>query len=80
MNSAKTEVAQEIKTQTHLEDIGETYFEHMGHAWSFSWCMLKTSFKTFLHGIFPETFKTAGSDCIRRLHDCMVVNRKNLSK
>lgn len=80
MNSAKTETADRTSTKSHLEDIEETYFQHFGHAMSFSFCMFKTGFACMVHAFFPELFKTTGSDRIRKLYDCMVVNRRNLSK
>lgn len=80
MNTAKTGTLDKSRTKSHLEDVGETYFEHFGHAVSFSWCMFKTGFAVLIHAVFPETFKTTGSDAVNRLYDCMVKNRRTLSK
>lgn len=80
MNSAKTEAITKVQAKSHLEDIEETYFRHFGHAMSFSFCMFKTGLACMVHAVFPELFKTTGSDRIQKLYDCMVVNRRNLSK
>jgi len=78
VNSAKTETAETVRTKTHLEEVGEGYFEHMGHAFSFSRRMIGAGFCCFIHGLFPNAFKKTGSNCIAVLHDEMVVNRMNL--
>lgn len=80
MSSAKTAVVTKVSTKSHLEDIEETWFQHFGHAMSFSLRMFGTGFCCMVHAFFPELFKTTGSDSIRVLHDRMVVNRRNLSK
>jgi hypothetical protein len=64
----------------HLEEVGETYFEHGRHALSFSFFMLLGSVACFVHALFPFLFEKTGSGLIERLYDKMVINRKNLSK
>ncbi len=59
----------------HPASVNETYFEHMGQAFSFGFPMLVASFACILHGLFPFLFTSTGSQCIARLHDRMVVNR-----
>ena len=78
MNTTKSDVLTEAPAQPHLEEIGEGYFEHMGFAFSFSRRMIVAGFFCFLHGLFPNTFRKTGSNCIAILHDEMVVNRANL--
>ena len=78
MNHAKSETAEGIRAKSHLEEAGESYFQHMGFALSFSLKMFKAGFCVLVHAVFPELFKKTGSDCIATLHDQMVVNRKNL--
>ena len=62
----------------HLDDVGETYFEHLTHAAGFAVAMLGGGIACLLHALLPFAFETTGSDCIRRLHDRMVINRRNL--
>ena len=47
----------------HLDDVGETYCQHLRHALSFALAMLGG----------------AVACLVRRLHDRMVVNRRNLT-
>ena len=63
----------------HLEDIGESYVEHGRHAMSFAVAMLGGAIACFLHAVFPFLFERTSSECIRCLHDRMVVNRRHLS-
>jgi len=63
----------------HLESVEETYLQHLRHALSFSVAMFAGSIACGIHALLPFLFVTTGSDCIRRLHDKMVVNRKNLT-
>lgn len=63
----------------HLKSVDETYFQHMRHALSFTLTMLVTAVACFIHAFLPFLFKSSGSDTILRLHDRMVINRKNLS-
>ncbi|MDH3691872.1 MAG: DUF6356 family protein [Gammaproteobacteria bacterium] len=63
----------------HLDDVGETYFQHLGHAMSFARAMFLGSLACFLHALFPFLFEKTGSGCISRLYDKMVINRRNLT-
>lgn len=63
----------------HPNTVGESYFEHMGQALSFSSEMLIGSFACLMHGFFPFLFEKTGSKAITRLHDRMVVNRDRRS-
>jgi hypothetical protein len=78
MNHTKSPTAEGVRAKSHLEEIEESYFQHMGFAFSFSRRMIGAGFCCFIHGIFPDTFKKTGSSCIAILHDEMVVNRHNL--
>lgn len=69
-NSAMTRSAQ------HLDEVNETYFEHMGNAMSFAGHMLIGAFACAIHAVAPALFESAGSDRIRFLHERMVVMRK----
>jgi len=78
MNTSKSEALTRVAVKSHLGEIGEGYFEHMGRAFSFSRRMIGAGFCCLIHGLFPNTFKKTGSNCIAILHDEMVVNRANL--
>lgn len=78
MNTTKSEALVGAPAKSHLQENGEGYFEHMGHAFSFSRRMIGAGVGCFLHGIFPNYFCKTGSSCIEVLHDEMVINRANL--
>ncbi len=59
----------------HPATVGESYFEHMGTAFSFAGPMLLAGLACALHGIFPFLFRTTGSRTIAGLHDRMVTHR-----
>lgn len=59
----------------HPETVGESYFEHMGQAFSFGSSMLLSGIACLLHGFFPFLFVKTGSEAITKLHDRMVLNR-----
>ena len=63
----------------HLDEVGETYFEHAGHAASFSIAMIKGGLACLVHAALPFLFERTGSDIIRDLHDQMVENRSALT-
>jgi len=59
----------------HPASVGESYFQHMGMAFSFGAKMVCTGAACLLHGLFPFLFVRTGSSCIEDLHDRMVANR-----
>ncbi|MGO1120090.1 DUF6356 family protein [Rhodovibrionaceae bacterium A322] len=59
----------------HPQSVGESYFEHMGMAFSFGSRMFVTSLACLLHGFFPFLFVKTGSNLINTLHGEMVTNR-----
>ena len=63
----------------HLQDVGESYFQHGRHAAGFAGLMFLGSLACLGHALFPFLFQRTGSDVIRRLHDRMVVNRHRLT-
>ncbi|MEO1252018.1 MAG: DUF6356 family protein [Pseudomonadota bacterium] len=63
----------------HPESVGETYTQHMGMAFSFGARLIFAGFACLVHGLFPFLFTTTGKDCIRRLHDDMVLHRDRRS-
>lgn len=61
----------------HLDAVGETYLEHMGHAFGFGLRMVIGGLACLLHGLLPNFCVTTGSRTIKGLHDRMVVNRNH---
>lgn len=59
----------------HPASVNETYLEHLGSAWSFSFRMIGAGIACFLHGLLPFLFCTTGSSTIRQLHERMVTSR-----
>jgi hypothetical protein len=59
----------------HPRSVGETYFGHMGSAFSFGWRMLIAGIACLLHGLFPFLFVKTGSTTVRHLHDEMITHR-----
>jgi len=63
----------------HLDEVGETYFQHFGHAMHFAAVMVVGAVACCVHAIFPFLLQNTGSQCIETLYDRMVVNRKHLT-
>lgn len=63
----------------HLDSVGESYWQHAGHALGFAVRMFLGSLACLAHALFPFLFERTGSDVIRGLHDRMVVNRHKLT-
>jgi hypothetical protein len=59
----------------HPASVNETYFQHMGSAFSFGGSMLVGAFACFVHGLFPWLCLRRASDTIRTLHHRMVTHR-----
>jgi len=59
----------------HPSSVGETYWQHLGTAWGFSWRMMLASLACLIHALLPFLFVKTGSRSITELHDRMVVNR-----
>lgn len=64
----------------HLNEVDETYFEHLQHALSFALAMLWGAACCVVHAFLPFLCEKSGSRIISRLHERMVVNRKGLGK
>ena len=52
----------------HPREVGETYFEHMGHASWFGVRMIAGGIACLIHGIFPFLCVKTGSRTMDRLH------------
>ena len=60
----------------HPATVGETYFEHLGMAFSFGAKMVTCGIACLLHGIFPFLFVKTGSAAVDELHVRMVTKRR----
>ncbi len=60
----------------HLDEVNESYFEHMGNAMSFAGHMLTGALGCAIHAIAPGLFRSTGSSRIEYLHERMVVMRR----
>ena len=59
----------------HPASVGESYFQHMGCAFSFGASMLIGGVACLLHGLLPFAFTKSGSRRIEVLHRRMVTHR-----
>jgi len=48
----------------HLTSINQTYFEHLSHAWGYSYESFKAGILLLIHGALPTFFVTEGGNCI----------------
>ena len=56
------------KSNKHLEEVKETYFEHMRNAFKISLGMIGSGLKGFIHALIPGLFTTAASNRIKKLY------------
>jgi len=59
----------------HPASVGESYFQHMAAALSFTANMALATVVCLIHAFLPFLFVKTGSGIINRLHDRMVLNR-----
>ena len=59
------------KSNDHLKEAKETYFEHMKNAFKISFGMIGGGFKGLVHALVPGIFTTSASDKIKKLHTCL---------
>ncbi|MFT6098126.1 MAG: hypothetical protein ACJAYF_000662 [Arenicella sp.] len=59
----------------HPESVGESYFQHLITASSFSARLVWAGLACFLHGLFPFLCAKTGSGIINQLHSSMLVHR-----
>ena len=64
----------------HPKSVGESYFEHLYHAFSFSLLLLTLSPKAFIHAILPFLYITTVSDKIKSLSEDMQRRRNKGGK
>lgn len=63
----------------HLEEVDETYGEHMVHAGGYGVSLLVAGLACLIHAILPFAFERTGSDCIRKLHARMAARGRMAS-
>lgn len=59
------------KSRAHLENVEETYCEHMFRAFGYGFKMIGGGFAAILHAICPAVFETTASRTVARLHEEM---------
>ena len=59
----------------HLDEVGESYWEHMFKAAGFAVAMLVGGLACLVHAVLPFLFVRTGSTRVRHLHETMVENR-----
>ena len=59
----------------HPESVGESYFQHMASAASFSVRLFTGAICCLVHAIFPFMCERTASSIIAELHDRMIANR-----
>lgn len=52
----------------HPHAAGETYFEHLGFAWSVAGVLLRAALAAFLHGGVPSIHTRTAGEAISRLY------------
>ena len=60
----------------HLDEVGETYFEHLSIAFRIGFRMLAGGLACLVHGLLPFVFVRTGSNTIKRL--CEFVEKRKL--
>jgi hypothetical protein len=60
----------------HPRSVGETYFEHMRAAFSFSAALFVAALACAVHALAPALHTRTGSRAVTRLHDRMVSARR----
>jgi hypothetical protein len=63
----------------HLDEVGESYPEHLGHAAGFGFRMIGGGLACLIHAVCPMLFAETGSRTVRRLHGtlCKRADRPN---
>ena len=59
----------------HLEEIGETWWQHCRFALRFAFVMFLTSVLLVVHAFFPNAFKSVGNDVVRHMHAILEARR-----
>jgi len=57
-----------VRINQHLEEVGETYGEHMMHAGSYGVTLVAAGLACLVHAALPFLFERTGSAAIKSLH------------
>jgi hypothetical protein len=63
----------------HLDDVKQTYFEHLNDTLNYSITSFYAGIIFALHGIFPDLFVFTGSFTIAKLNNILVEKKKKLN-
>ena len=61
-------------SQKHLNEVNETYLQHMRIAFKIGLTMLVTGFFCLIHGLIPSLFKKTGSNQIAKMYEMVSRN------
>ena len=61
-------------SQKHLNEVNETYLQHMRIAFKIAFTMLVTGFFCFIHGLIPGLFKKTGGNQIAKMYEMVSRN------
>ncbi len=61
-------------SQEHLNEVNETYFQHMRVAFKIGFIMLVTGVFCLVHGLIPSLFKKTGSKQIAKMYEMVSRN------
>lgn len=64
----------------HPHEVGETYWQHFGCAFSYFLLFAKMSFQCLIHAFVPSAFNGRISEALRKLHCDMIENRIDREK
>lgn len=60
----------------HLQDIGESYWDHFKFAIRIAFVLFLTSLVLVAHAFFPNVFKNVASDVVMHLHAIFEARKK----
>ena len=61
-------------SQDHLNEVNETYFQHMRIAFKIGFTMLVTGVFCLIHGLIPSLFKKTSSNQIAKMYEMVSRN------
>ena len=61
-------------SQEHLNEVNETYFQHMRIAFKIGFTMFLTGVFCLIHGLIPTLFKKTGSNQIAKMYELVSRN------
>ena len=61
-------------SQEHLNEVNETYLQHMQIAFKIGFTMLITGVLCLIHGFIPGLFKKTGSNQIAKMYEMVSRN------